>query len=188
MTAATRFPLRFLPEFVTVEREAAVLEEVPAPGVLPEPSLPDRCPFGRAATIARMAGAPTPTRIEIPRWVQLVGLPLVLLLVWVVAGALRHVVFLFLVAALIALLLNPIVRGLGKAWIPRGLAVAIVYLAFAAVLALAVLALATVVVKQTRIGIPQGRQLLYGRPPDALRRPARSATSPASSSGSTPTT
>jgi predicted PurR-regulated permease PerM len=97
-----------------------------------------------------MAGAPTPTRIEIPRWVQLVGFPIVLLLVWVVAGTLRHVVFLFLVAALIALLLNPIVRGLGKAWIPRGLAVAIVYLAFAAVLALAVLALATVVVNQTR--------------------------------------
>ena len=97
-----------------------------------------------------MAGAPTPTRIEIPRWVQLVGLPLVLLLVWVVAGALRHVVFLFLVAALIALFLNPIVRGLGKAWLPRGLAVAVVYLAFAAVVALAVLALATAVVRQTR--------------------------------------
>jgi len=82
--------------------------------------------------------------------VQLVGLPLLLLLIWVVAGAVRHVVFLFLVALLIALLLNPLVRGLGRVWIPRGLAVAIVYLAFAAVLALAVLALATVVVQQTR--------------------------------------
>ena len=81
---------------------------------------------------------------------QLVGLPLLLLLIWVVAGAVRHVVFLFLVALLIALLLNPLVRGLGRVWIPRGLAVAIVYLAFAAVLALAVLALATVVVQQTR--------------------------------------
>ena len=64
---------------------------------------------------------------------QLVGLPLLLLFVWVVAGAVRHVVFLFLVALLIALLLNPLVRGLGRVWIPRGLAVAIVYLAFAAV-------------------------------------------------------
>jgi len=82
--------------------------------------------------------------------VQLVGLPLILLLIWVVAGAVRHVVFLFLVALLIALLLNPLVRGLGKVWVPRGLAVALVYLAFAAVLALAVLALATVVVQQTR--------------------------------------
>jgi predicted PurR-regulated permease PerM len=97
-----------------------------------------------------MASRPAPTRIEIPRWVQLVGLPLLLLLIWVVAGAVRHVVFLFLVALLIALLLNPVVRGLGRVWIPRGIAVAIVYLAFAAALALAVLALATVLVQQTR--------------------------------------
>jgi len=89
-------------------------------------------------------------RVEIPRWVQLVGLPLVLLLAWVVAGAVRHVVFIFLVALLIALLLNPLVRGLGRVWIPRGLAVAIVYVSFAAILALAILALATVVVQQTR--------------------------------------
>jgi predicted PurR-regulated permease PerM len=72
------------------------------------------------------------------------------LLIWVLAGAVRHVVFIFLVALLIALLLNPLVRGLGKVWIPRGLAVAIVYVTFAAVLALAILALATVVVQQTR--------------------------------------
>src|SRR5437868_4440857 len=90
------------------------------------------------------------TKIEIPRWIQLVGLPLLLLLIWVVAGAARHVVFLFLVAALLALLLNPLVRGLGRVWIPRGLAVAIVYLCFAAAVGLAVVALATVVVNQTR--------------------------------------
>ncbi len=78
------------------------------------------------------------------------GLPLLLLLLWTVAGAVRHVVFLFLVALLIALLLNPLVRGLGKVWIPRGLAVAIVYLTFAAAVAVAVIALATVVVQQTR--------------------------------------
>jgi predicted PurR-regulated permease PerM len=82
--------------------------------------------------------------------VQLVGLPLLLLLGWAVAGAVRHAVFVFLVALLIALLLNPLVRGLGRVWIPRGFAVAIVYLAFAAVVALLVLALATVVVQQTR--------------------------------------
>ncbi|HUJ56033.1 MAG TPA: AI-2E family transporter [Gaiellaceae bacterium] len=90
------------------------------------------------------------TRIEVPRWVQLVMLPLLLLLAWAVAGAVRHVLFLFLVALLIALLLNPIVRLLGRVWIPRGPAVALVYLAFAALLALAILALGTVVVQQTR--------------------------------------
>jgi predicted PurR-regulated permease PerM len=93
---------------------------------------------------------PAPVTIEIPRWAQLVLLPLSLLLAWAVAGAVRHVLFLFLVALLIALLLNPLVRGLGRAWIPRGAAVALVYLAFAAVVALAILALATVVVQQTR--------------------------------------
>jgi predicted PurR-regulated permease PerM len=97
-----------------------------------------------------MPGPSAPPRIVIPRWVQLVGLPLTLLFLWVVAGAVRHALFLFLVALLIALLLNPLVRTLGRVWIPRGLAVAIVYLAFAAALALAVLALATVVVNQTR--------------------------------------
>ena len=119
-----------------------------APSVQSQESPPN--PADLRDTIARMATGPAATRIEIPRWVQLVGLPLLLVFVWVVAGAVRHAVFLFLVALLIALLLNPLVRGLGRVWIPRGLAVAIVYLAFAAALALAVLALATVVVQQTR--------------------------------------
>jgi predicted PurR-regulated permease PerM len=93
---------------------------------------------------------PASVTIQIPRWAQLVLLPLLLLLAWTVAGAVRHVLFLFLVALLIALLLNPLVRALGRAWLPRGPAVALVYLAFAAVVALAILALATVVVQQTR--------------------------------------
>jgi predicted PurR-regulated permease PerM len=91
-----------------------------------------------------------PPRIEIPRWIQLVGLPLLLILTWVVAGAVRHALFLFMVAALIALLLNPIVRAFGRIWVPRGIAVALVYLAFAAAVGLLILVLATVVVKQTR--------------------------------------
>ena len=98
--------------------------------------------------MARMPGGAT--KIEIPRWIQLVGLPLLLVLGWVVAGAARHVVFLFLVAGLVALLLNPIVRALGRVWIPRGVAVAIVYLSFAAAVAMAIVALATVVVNETR--------------------------------------
>src|SRR3954464_8034392 len=89
-------------------------------------------------------------KIQIPRWIQLVGLPLLLLLFWVVAGAARHVVFLFLVAALIAFLLNPIVRGLTRVWIPRGLGVAIVYMTFAAIVIAAGAALGTVVVNQTK--------------------------------------
>src|SRR5919199_1574462 len=91
-----------------------------------------------------------PAKIEIPRWIQLVGLPLLLLFAWTVAGAVRHVVFLFLVAALIAILLNPLVRALKRVWIPRGFGVAIVYLSFAALIGAASLAVGTVIVNETR--------------------------------------
>ena len=95
---------------------------------------------------------PPRTRIVIPRWIQLVGLPLLLLLAWAVAGAVRHAVFVFLVAALVALLLNPLVRrveAVPRVRVPRGLAVAVVYLGFAAAVAIAVLGLATVLVDRT---------------------------------------
>src|SRR3954471_19301887 len=89
-------------------------------------------------------------KIEIPRWIQLVGLPILLLFLWVVAGAVRHVVFLFLVALLIALLLSPIVTVVQRARLPRGFAVALVYLVFAIVLIAAIGALGTVLVSETK--------------------------------------
>jgi len=89
-------------------------------------------------------------KIEVPRWIQLVGLPILLLFLWVVAGAVRHVVFLFLVALLIALLLSPIVTVVQRARLPRGFAVALVYLVFAIVLIAAIGALGTVLVSETK--------------------------------------
>jgi len=96
------------------------------------------------------APAARPPRIEIPRWIQLVGLPLLLVLAWVLARAAGHAVFLFLVASLVALLLDPIVRALGVFRIRRGVAVGLVYISFAGALIVIVVALATVVVSQTR--------------------------------------
>jgi predicted PurR-regulated permease PerM len=81
---------------------------------------------------------------------QLVGLPLLLVLAWIVASAAAHVVFLFVVAALVALLLDPLVRGLQKMRLPRGLSVALVYLSFAVALGLIILAVTTAVVGQTK--------------------------------------
>jgi predicted PurR-regulated permease PerM len=127
---------------VTVERKVPVLGERPVPGGRPEPD--------DARRIIALVAVEKPPKIQIPRWIQLAGLPLLLLLIWSVAGAVRHVVFLFLVAALVALLLNPIVRGLKRVWLPRGVGVAIVYLAFAAVLAGLSIAIGSVVVDQTR--------------------------------------
>ena len=99
--------------------------------------------------MAAMSGGAPPT-IQIPRWIQLVGLPILALIALLVVGKVFHAVFLFLVAALIALLLDPLVRALGKLRIPRGLSIAIVYLSFAAALAVVFIALGAIVVDQTQ--------------------------------------
>jgi len=104
--------------------------------------------------MAAMAPGAAP-KIQIPRWMQLVGLPLLLILAWVVAGRVFHVVFLFLVATLLALLLDPLVKAIGEIHvgrfrIPRGAAVALVYLGCAAALIVSIWALAGVVVDQTK--------------------------------------
>jgi predicted PurR-regulated permease PerM len=82
--------------------------------------------------------------------VQLVGLPLLLVLVWILANATVHIVFLFMVAGLVALLLDPLVRALQRLRLPRGLSVAVVYLLFAAALFVIILAIATAIVTQTK--------------------------------------
>ncbi len=129
--------------------------------------------------MAEMRGGPP--KIEIPRWIQLVGLPLLLLLLWVVAGAARHVVFLFLVASLIALLLSPVVRMVSRTRIPRGLSVAIVYLTFVVATIVVIGAVGTVVVNETRTAakrvdtyftkpIGQGGRVAADRDVDRLQR------------------
>ena len=71
-----------------------------------------------------------PERTVVPRWVQLVVLPLALLTVWAIAKAAGKVLVIFIVAALIALILNPAVAFVQRRRVPRGLAVLAVYLAF----------------------------------------------------------
>src|ERR687893_3136696 len=61
--------------------------------------------------------------VLLPRWVQLVLLPLAILGVVAVLRAAGPVVLLFIVAGLIALLLNPFVTLLRRARFPRGIAV-----------------------------------------------------------------
>ena len=88
--------------------------------------------------------------IQIPRWIQLVGLPVLAVVALLLARPLGHALFLFLTAGVIAFLLNPLVRRLQGLRVPRGLAVAIVYLVFAAAMIVAIGALATVAVDQVR--------------------------------------
>jgi predicted PurR-regulated permease PerM len=78
-------------------------------------------------------GAPRPSepaRVVVPRWVQLVLLPVALLALWALAKAAGKVLLIFVVAALIALILNPAVSLVQRPRVSRGLAVLAVYLAF----------------------------------------------------------
>jgi len=76
----------------------------------------------------------TAARVVVPRWVQLVMLPLGVLALYALAQAAGIVLLLFLVAGLVALILNPVVALLHRTRLPRTLAVIAVYLAFFTVL------------------------------------------------------
>jgi predicted PurR-regulated permease PerM len=69
-------------------------------------------------------------RAVVPRWVQLVLLPLALLVLYALAKAAGKVLLIFVVAGVIALILNPAVAFVQRRRLPRGLAVLAVYLAF----------------------------------------------------------
>jgi len=72
-----------------------------------------------------MAEQPAPVApVVVPRWVQLVLLPLALVGLWAMLRAAGPVVLIFTIAGLIALLLNPFVTVLRRVGLPRGPAVA----------------------------------------------------------------
>ena len=78
---------------------------------------------------------PPVDRAIVPRWIQLVLLPLGLLAIWALMRAAGPVLLLFVIAGLIALLLNPAVGLLRRAGLPRGVAVLSTYLGVVAVVA-----------------------------------------------------
>jgi predicted PurR-regulated permease PerM len=76
-----------------------------------------------------------PEPVVIPRWIQAIGLPLLVLAAFALARAAQGAVLVFLIAGVIALILNPLVTFIQRGRMPRGLAVAAVYIGFLAVLA-----------------------------------------------------
>jgi predicted PurR-regulated permease PerM len=79
-----------------------------------------------------MAASPPPPEpaapVVVPRWIQLVLLPLAILGAWALMRAAGPVLLIFVIAALIALLLNPFVSLLRRRHVPRGPAVLLTYL------------------------------------------------------------
>lgn len=78
---------------------------------------------------------PPPAPVVIPRWIQLVMLPLALLGLWALARAAGPVLLILIIAGVVALILNPLVRQLVQRHVPRGLAIPIAYLTIVAALA-----------------------------------------------------
>jgi predicted PurR-regulated permease PerM len=75
-------------------------------------------------------GAVPVAPVVVPRWIQLVVLPLALLGLWALARAAGTVLLILLAASTIALILNPLVKMLVRRRLPRGLAIFVVYLGF----------------------------------------------------------
>ncbi len=120
-------------------------------GAGPDPDLadpdPDRADPDRAAHLRELAVAP----VVVPRWIQLVLLPLALLGLWALARASGSVLIILIVASLVALILAPIVRLLERA-MPRGLAIPIVYIGgFALIVGIGVLLASPVTTQITRL-------------------------------------
>jgi len=98
-------------------------------------------PQDEAPPDTRPTAPPTPeppaevAPLVVPRWVQMVALPLAVLGAYGLLRAAGAVLLLFVVAGLIALLLNPFVTLLRRARLPRGLSVLVVFLGLATVLA-----------------------------------------------------
>jgi predicted PurR-regulated permease PerM len=97
--------------------------EPPAEQLPAEPPLADEPP-----------AAVPPAPLVVPRGVQLVLLGVGLLAVWGFARAAGTVLLVFMIAAVIALILNPLVKFIERSGLPHGLAVFAVYIGLLAVL------------------------------------------------------
>jgi putative heme transporter len=96
--------------------------------VEPDPDAPP------ARTEQQLTPAPAVPPVVVPRWIQLVVLPLALLGLWELARASGPVFLILVVAGLVALILNPLVERIQRTGLPRGLAIPAVYLGGLAVI------------------------------------------------------
>jgi predicted PurR-regulated permease PerM len=71
---------------------------------------------------------PPAPKVVVPRWIQLVALPLMIIALYLVAKAAGPVLLAFMVAGVVALILNPMVVFLQRRRFPRGLAIFTVYI------------------------------------------------------------
>ena len=112
----------------------------PAEGPAPQPQAAEPAPVRPR----RSAAMP----VVVPRWVQMVTVPLAVLALYAVARASGTVLLLFVTAAVIALILNPLVTLVQKGRVPRGVAILVVFAAFFLTFALVISLLSNPIANQ----------------------------------------
>ena len=107
-------------------------EEADSPAAPDDPQAPssETPPDAPSGGEPAVAAGTDDGRTVMPRWMQLALLPIALLAGWVLVRAAGKVIVMFLVAGIIALILNPLVTFLQRSGVRRGIAVLAVYLAF----------------------------------------------------------
>ncbi len=96
---------------------------------------------------------------NMPPWAIVCSVAGIVVILWIAGQTLGHVIFVFLVSVVIALLLNPLVRLLRKVHVPRGIAVATVFLSFIGAVAAAIILLIPPI--QNQIQAIRGNLPLY---------------------------
>ena len=87
-------------------------------------------------------------QITIPRWAQAILIPVAIFLGLYFARVASHAVFVFLMSAVVAVLLNALVLGMARIKVPRWASVPIVYLGFIAVIVVLIIFLGPPLVRQ----------------------------------------
>src|SRR5207302_11046736 len=90
---------------------------------VPDRDDPERDERAEEAVESGEAELSVPTAVPpvvVPRWIQLVLLPLALLGLWALVRAAGPIVLILIVASVIALILNPLVKVLERRRLPRG--------------------------------------------------------------------
>ena len=115
------------PDPLTAGADSEAAADQPEPADQPSPEEPE-------TTVPEQPGAPGPVLgaqlaepVMVPRWVQLVLLPLALLGLWELGHAMGTLLVVVVGAGVIAVILNPLAKQLQRV-VPRGLAIVFSYL------------------------------------------------------------
>ncbi|HWF75347.1 MAG TPA: AI-2E family transporter [Solirubrobacteraceae bacterium] len=111
----------------------APAQDPPPPAETSQEPSPPAEPSPRAEPEPEPEPMPVPPAV-VPRWIQLVLLPLAILGLWELVRATGPVLLIVIFAGVMALILNPPIKRLERRGVPRGLAIPLMYLSVVAVI------------------------------------------------------